>query len=324
MHGQRLTVRHYRFDSVQTDAGKMNLQGKGSTVRSQNHFSGMTGAANPNLASPPYQASRRQVACPSPSTESARTLGAALRGGGPPLLHPQPLIAPIAYRRPTLTDHTVSGLDDSHHVRVQHYRDVQHDEARQAPDEVPFLGLVADDMHGEHPADGAAGKTKAKQARLRGAPGAYGFPRCRALIQGKHGEGDDVDDDQVDAQHLELVEVPSREEAIDAHAHPHEAEPHRGDEPPGDEADDGEKPPRDVVLVHAAPTAESRQHEEGQQHPERAARDWKDVHDERISGGVLEPGLPHAQEEVEDERHERHCIDRNQVEKELVQGASSS
>ena len=204
-------------------------------------------------------------------------------------------------------------------MRAEDDSEVQHDKQRQTPDEVPLLGLVADDAHGEEPADCAPNQAEPQQACLR-RPTAIVAATCRhVLVPSEHDKGDQVDGGQVDAQDLESGEVPSRCEADDARVQRHEAEAYRRDEPPCDETDDGEKPPRDVALVHAMPATGPRDDEQREQHPQRTARDREDIHDEGVCRRVVDRGPAHADVKVDDERQKRHRVYRYQIEKEWIQ-----
>ena len=99
---------------------------------------------------------------------------------------------------------------------IQDHCEVQDDEKWQTPDEMPFLGLVANDVHGNHSANGAANEAEPKQARLWSTPPVVVATLCNMLIPGECDEGDDVKHSQVDTHDPQLAQIPAREDASKA------------------------------------------------------------------------------------------------------------
>ena len=85
--------------------------------------------------------------------------------------------------------------------------------------------------------------------------------------------------------------------------------------PPYDETDDSKKPPRDVILVPAVPTAEATPYKQREQHADRASCNRKHIEDQRVCRRVIKIGINHAEEKVNGERQERHHVHYDQIEK---------
>lgn len=185
---------------------------------------------------------------------------------------------------------------------IQDHCDVQDDEEWQTQDEMPFPGLVANDVHGNQSANGAANEAEPKQARLRGTPPVVVAALCDMLIPDKRDEGDDVNHSQVDAHDPQLAQVPAREDATDARVKRYEPEFCGDYKPPYDKTDDGKKPPRDVVLVHTVSTAETTPYKQREQHADRASRNRKQVENQRVRRRTIKLGNNHAEEKVNGER----------------------
>ena len=74
-----------------------------------------------------------------------------------------------------------------------------------------------------------------------------------------------------------------------------------------------------LSLVHAVPTSKTAEDKQGNQHPDRTARDREYVEDQRVGRRVVNGGPYHAEGKVDDERQKRHHVDRDQVYEKRIQ-----
>lgn len=207
-------------------------------------------------------------------------------------------------------------------MRVDNHCGIESDEERQAPSKVPLCRLVTDGAHGDKSAYGAADQTEREQARFRKTLAGIVAVLGNVLVPEEDDKSHNVHHGQVGGQHSELARIPSREQAVNAHARREQPEFRGSDKSPNDKANDGEEPPGDVVLVHAVPSAETAQKKQCEQHPGCSTCNGEYIKDKRVCSHVVQSGKLQAKKVIDGKDNECCCIDRNEIEEERIQECS--
>lgn len=207
-------------------------------------------------------------------------------------------------------------------MRVDSHCGIENDEERQTPNKVPLCRLVTDGVHGDKSAYGAADQAECEQACFRKTPVGVVAVLGNVLVPDEGDKSYDVHHGQVDGQHPELARIPSREQAVNAHARRDQPEFRGSDKSPNGKANEGEEPPGDVVLVHAVPSAETAQKKQCEQHPGCSTCNGEYIKDKRVCSHVVQSRKLQAKKVIDGKDNECCCIGRNEIEEKWIQECS--